>query len=52
MLKHVRQDGADTRIRFKDLYPGCGFGRPRLFADLIRRLADVQSKSGRYSGVA
>ncbi|MGO2147372.1 MULTISPECIES: nucleotide sugar dehydrogenase [Halomonas] len=50
-VEHVRQGmGADTRIGFEYLYPGCGFGGPNFSRDLMR-LADVQSKSGRYSAL-
>ncbi|MWJ28203.1 nucleotide sugar dehydrogenase [Halomonas sp. ZH2S] len=48
-VEYVRQGmGADTRIGFEYLYPGCGFGGPNFSRDLMR-LADVQSSSGRYS---
>lgn len=50
-VEHVRQGmGADTRIGFEYLYPGCGFGGPHFSRDLMR-LADVQSASGRYSAL-
>ncbi|WP_249975650.1 nucleotide sugar dehydrogenase [Vreelandella olivaria] len=50
-VEHVRQGmGADTRIGFEYLYPGCGFGGPNFSRDLMR-LADVQSASGRYSAL-
>ncbi|WP_252108753.1 MULTISPECIES: nucleotide sugar dehydrogenase [unclassified Halomonas] len=50
-VEHVRQGmGADTRIGFEYLYPGCGFGGPNFSRDLMR-LADVQSQSGRYSAL-
>lgn len=50
-VEHVRQGmGADTRIGFEYLYPGCGFGGPSFSRDLMR-LADVQSSSGRYSAL-
>lgn len=50
-VEHVRQGmGADTRIGFEYLYPGCGFGGPNFSRDLMR-LADVQSQSGRASAL-
>lgn len=50
-VEHVRQGmGADSRIGFEYLYPGCGFGGPNFSRDLIR-LADVQLQSGRYSAL-
>lgn len=50
-VEHVRQGmGADTRIGFEYLYPGCGFGGPHFSRDLMR-LVDVQSASGRYSAL-
>lgn len=50
-VEHVRQGmGADSRIGFEYLYPGCGFGGPNFSRDLMR-LADVQLKSGRYSAL-
>lgn len=50
-VEHVREGmGADSRIGFEYLYPGCGFGGPNFSRDLIR-LADVQLKSGRYSAL-
>ncbi len=42
--------GADTRIGYEYLYPGCGFGGPNFSRDLMR-LADVQSASGRHSAL-
>ncbi|QTF91124.1 UDP binding domain-containing protein, partial [Halomonas sp. BM-2019] len=42
--------GADTRIGYEYLYPGCGFGGPSFSRDLMR-LADVQSASGRRSAL-
>ncbi|CBV42457.1 nucleotide sugar dehydrogenase [Halomonas elongata] len=48
-VEYVRQGmGADTRIGYEYLYPGCGFGGPSFSRDLMR-LADVQSASGRHS---
>ncbi|GAB2799569.1 nucleotide sugar dehydrogenase [Halomonas shantousis] len=45
----VRQGmGADPRIGFEYLYPGCGFGGPNFSRDLMR-LADVQHSTGRES---
>lgn len=50
-VEHVRQGmGADTRIGYEYLYPGCGFGGPNFSRDLMR-LADVQSASGRASAL-
>jgi UDPglucose 6-dehydrogenase len=50
-VEHVRQGmGADSRIGFEYLYPGCGFGGPNFSRDLMR-LADVQLQSGRYSAL-
>ncbi|SHL93141.1 nucleotide sugar dehydrogenase [Vreelandella subglaciescola] len=50
-VEDVRQGmGADTRIGFEYLYPGCGFGGPNFSRDLMR-LADVQSSSGRESAL-
>ncbi|GAA3908689.1 nucleotide sugar dehydrogenase [Halomonas cibimaris] len=50
-VEHVRQGmGADTRIGFEYLYPGCGFGGPSFSRDLMR-LVDVQSSSGRASAL-
>ena len=50
-VEHVRQGmGADTRIGFEYLYPGCGFGGPNFSRDLMR-LADVQFSSGRVSAL-
>ncbi|MGB8713953.1 MAG: nucleotide sugar dehydrogenase [Onishia taeanensis] len=50
-VEHVRQGmGADTRIGYEYLYPGCGFGGPNFSRDLMR-LADVQSASGRGSAL-
>ncbi len=50
-IEHVRQGmGADTRIGYEYLYPGCGFGGPNFSRDLMR-LADVQSASGRTSAL-
>jgi len=50
-VEHVRKGmGADSRIGFEYLYPGCGFGGPNFSRDLIR-LADVQLQSGRYSAL-
>lgn len=50
-VEYVRQGmGADTRIGFEYLYPGCGFGGPNFSRDLMR-LADVQSSSGRTSAL-
>lgn len=50
-VEHVRQGmGADSRIGFEYLYPGCGFGGPNFSRDLIR-LADVQHASGRHSAL-
>ncbi|WP_346798213.1 nucleotide sugar dehydrogenase [Halomonas sp. Bachu 37] len=50
-VEHVRQGmGADSRIGFEYLYPGCGFGGPNFSRDLMR-LADVQSASGRHSAL-
>ena len=42
--------GADSRIGYEYLYPGCGFGGPNFSRDLMR-LADVQSASGRHSAL-
>ncbi|MFD2189944.1 nucleotide sugar dehydrogenase [Pistricoccus aurantiacus] len=48
-VEYVRQGmGADSRIGYEYLYPGCGFGGPNFSRDLMR-LADVQSASGRQS---
>ncbi|WP_110691788.1 nucleotide sugar dehydrogenase [Salinicola halophyticus] len=48
-VEYVRQGmGADTRIGFEYLYPGCGFGGPNFSRDLVR-LADVQHSTGRES---
>ena len=50
-VEHVRQGmGADTRIGYEYLYPGCGFGGPSFSRDLMR-LADVQVASGRQSAL-
>lgn len=50
-VEHVRQGmGADSRIGYEYLYPGCGFGGPNFSRDLMR-LADVQSASGRRSAL-
>ncbi|MGS2743658.1 nucleotide sugar dehydrogenase [Halomonas sp. LS-001] len=50
-VEYVRQGmGADTRIGFEYLYPGCGFGGPNFSRDLMR-LADVQFASGRASAL-
>ncbi|MDN3554098.1 UDP binding domain-containing protein [Halomonas almeriensis] len=50
-VEHVRQGmGADSRIGYEYLYPGCGFGGPSFSRDLMR-LADVQSASGRHSAL-
>lgn len=50
-VEHVRQGmGADSRIGFEYLYPGCGFGGPNFSRDLMG-LADVQSAHGRYSAL-
>ncbi|MDR5865779.1 nucleotide sugar dehydrogenase [Halomonas koreensis] len=50
-VEHVRRGmGADTRIGYEYLYPGCGFGGPSFSRDLMR-LADVQSASGRHSAL-
>lgn len=50
-VEHVRQGmGADSRIGYEYLYPGCGFGGPSFSRDLMR-LADVQSASGRRSAL-
>ncbi|WP_311948001.1 nucleotide sugar dehydrogenase [Halomonas piscis] len=50
-VEHVRQGmGADTRIGFEYLYPGCGFGGPSFSRDLMR-LADAQLSSGRTSAL-
>lgn len=50
-VEHVRQGmGADTRIGYEYLYPGCGFGGPNFSRDLMR-LADVQTASGRASAL-
>ncbi|GED22461.1 nucleotide sugar dehydrogenase [Halomonas halmophila] len=50
-VEYVRQGmGADTRIGYEYLYPGCGFGGPSFSRDLMR-LADVQSASGRHSAL-
>lgn len=48
-VEYVRQGmGADPRIGYEYLYPGCGFGGPNFSRDLVG-LADVQSASGRHS---
>ena len=48
-VEHVRQGmGADTRIGYEYLYPGCGFGGFNFSRDLMR-LADVQYATGRES---
>ncbi|MDT8878157.1 nucleotide sugar dehydrogenase [Halomonas saccharevitans] len=50
-VEHVRQGmGADSRIGYEYLYPGCGFGGPNFSRDLMR-LAHVQSASGRHSAL-
>lgn len=50
-VEHVRQGmGADSRIGYEYLYPGCGFGGPSFSRDLMR-LADVQLASGRQSAL-
>ncbi|KPQ19806.1 MULTISPECIES: nucleotide sugar dehydrogenase [unclassified Halomonas] len=50
-VEHVRQGmGADSRIGYEYLYPGCGFGGPSFSRDLMR-LADVQVASGRQSAL-
>ncbi|PMR75642.1 UDP binding domain-containing protein [Billgrantia endophytica] len=50
-VEHVRQGmGADSRIGYEYLYPGCGFGGPNFSRDLMR-LADVQEASGRRSAL-
>ena len=50
-VEYVRQGmGADSRIGFEYLYPGCGFGGPHFARDLMR-LADVQEASGRHSAL-
>lgn len=50
-VEHVRKGmGADTRIGYEYLYPGCGFGGPNFSRDLMR-LADVQTASGRTSAL-
>lgn len=50
-VEHVRQGmGADPRIGYQYLYPGCGFGGPNFSRDLMR-LADAQSASGRKSAL-
>lgn len=50
-VEYVRQGmGADSRIGFEYLYPGCGFGGPNFSRDLMR-LADVQFSSGRASAL-
>ena len=50
-VEHVRQGmGADSRIGFEYLYPGCGFGGPNFSRDLMG-LADIQSAHGRYSAL-
>lgn len=50
-VEYVRQGmGADSRIGYEYLYPGCGFGGPNFSRDLMR-LADVQSASGRRSAL-
>ncbi|WP_227369534.1 nucleotide sugar dehydrogenase [Halomonas sp. M20] len=48
-VEHVRKGmGADSRIGYEYLYPGCGFGGPSFSRDLMR-LADVQMATGRES---
>lgn len=48
-VEYVRQGmGADQRIGYEYLYPGCGFGGPNFSRDLVG-LVDVQSASGRHS---
>ncbi|MBY6029759.1 nucleotide sugar dehydrogenase [Halomonas sp. DP8Y7-1] len=48
-VEYLRQGmGADPRIGYEYLYPGCGFGGPNFSRDLVG-LADVQSASGRHS---
>ncbi|MHB0775506.1 nucleotide sugar dehydrogenase [Halomonas sp. WWR20] len=48
-VEYVRQGmGADPRIGYEYLYPGCGFGGPNFSRDLMR-LADVQHSTGRES---
>ncbi len=50
-VEFVRQGmGADSRIGYEYLYPGCGFGGPHFSRDLMR-LADVQEASGRQSAL-
>ncbi|MBW6391866.1 UDP binding domain-containing protein [Billgrantia antri] len=50
-VEYVRQGmGADSRIGYEYLYPGCGFGGPHFSRDLMR-LADVQEASGRHSAL-
>ena len=50
-VEYVRQGmGADSRIGYEYLYPGCGFGGPHFSRDLMR-LADVQEASGRESAL-
>ncbi len=50
-VEYVREGmGADSRIGYEYLYPGCGFGGPSFSRDLMR-LADVQSASGRHSAL-
>lgn len=50
-VEYVRRGmGADSRIGYEYLYPGCGFGGPNFSRDLMR-LADVQSASGRHSAL-
>ncbi|QJQ96654.1 MULTISPECIES: nucleotide sugar dehydrogenase [Halomonadaceae] len=50
-VEYVRRGmGADPRIGYQYLYPGCGFGGPNFSRDLMR-LADVQSASGRQSAL-
>jgi UDPglucose 6-dehydrogenase len=50
-VEYVRQGmGADSRIGYEYLYPGCGFGGPHFSRDLMR-LADVQEASGRQSAL-
>jgi UDPglucose 6-dehydrogenase len=50
-VEFVRQGmGADSRIGYEYLYPGCGFGGPNFSRDLMR-LVDVQSASGRHSAL-
>ncbi|WP_106478202.1 nucleotide sugar dehydrogenase [Phytohalomonas tamaricis] len=47
----VRQGmGADSRIGYEYLYPGCGFGGPNFARDLMR-LASIQSEKGQESAL-